>query len=209
MDVYCRATGAFNTTKNASFNQKQLTGLAEKLLTLAKLNLGQEQPEGDDAMSRNVRALKRASDSLIVKASKFVTSYASKPYPLQLLLASTTTEEIRKFDKEVQGLLDRFAQHGITISPEVARAPATTVQSPTPRPTFWPRLLTTLAAFSLRPLVVINNNHINSNTTTLVASNVGNKSIVKMDNVANNNPSTTHVRGNIENNHYTDAVYQD
>lgn len=50
---------------------------------------------------------------------------------------------------------------------------------------------------------------INKNTTTLVASNVGNKTIVKMENVANNNPSTTHVRGNIENNHYNDVVYED
>lgn len=94
----------------------------------------------------------------------------------------------------------------ITISQDVGPARAATSQLSTPRrPTLWSQFPSTvLAALSPRPMVVINNN-----TTTLVASNVGNKTIVKMDNVANNNPSTTHVRGNIENNHYADVVYED
>lgn len=102
MDIYHKAKDAFRATKDARFNQTQLTELAEKLFTLAQVNLGREQPEGDDAMSRNVRALKRASESLIVKASKFVTAYTSKSYAIQLLLAVKTAEKIKKFDNEVQ-----------------------------------------------------------------------------------------------------------
>lgn len=123
--------------QDAGFNRSRLTELAEKLFTLAQLNLRLEQPEGDDTVSRNLRALKRASDSyarpsllyypsnsdpsqhlrLIVKASRFVTSYVSKPYPLQLLLASKTAEEIRKFNNKVQELLDRFAGHEVCCAP--------------------------------------------------------------------------------------------
>ncbi|KAL4249768.1 hypothetical protein AB1N83_014256, partial [Pleurotus pulmonarius] len=168
MDIHRKATDAFRSTKDAKFNKTQLTGLAKKLVTLVQLTSSQQQPEGDDMVSRNVRALRRASDSLIIKASKFVTSYCSKPYPLQLLLASKAAEGANKFDEEVQELLDRFARHGITVSQELTHPPAATAQVPSPRTTFWrPSPSTILAAFPLRPLVVINNNHINNNTTTL------------------------------------------
>ncbi|KAL4268662.1 hypothetical protein AB1N83_001670 [Pleurotus pulmonarius] len=191
MDIHRKATDAFRSTKDAKFNKTQLTGLAKKLVTLSQLNLSQRQPEGDDMVSRNMRALKRASDLLIIKAS------------------NKAAEEANKFDVDVQELLDRFARHGITVSQELTHPPAATAQVPSPRPTFWrPSPSTILAAFPLRPLVVINNNHINNNTTTLVADNVGNETTVTMENVANNNPNVTNVRGNMENTYYSDVVYE-
>ncbi|KAL4249438.1 hypothetical protein AB1N83_014178 [Pleurotus pulmonarius] len=72
------------------------------------------------------------------------------------------------------------------------------------QPHLWSRLPSRiLAALSPRPMVIINNT-----TATLVASDVGNGTTVKMEKIANNNPSTTHVRGNVENTYYSDVVYE-
>ncbi|KAF4604117.1 hypothetical protein EYR40_001300 [Pleurotus pulmonarius] len=201
--MYYKATNAFVISKNARFNQAQLTGLAQKLITLAQLDRNLAQPEGSDAMSLNVRALKRGSHSLISKASKFVTSYASKTYFLQLVFASQAAEKIRKFDKEAQALFDQFAQYGITVSQEVA--PPTSAQVSSRQP---PLRLPSMSTITF-PLIVINNNRINNNTTTLIASNVGNETTVTMENVANNNPSTTLVRRDMVNTYYSGEVYED